>query len=56
MIGDDLPDEPALGAAVRLGGIGLRVGGEHFREKGSDFTGPAQVRNWLERLATTLDP
>ena len=56
MIGDDLPDEPALDAAVRLEGIGLKVGGEHFREKGSDFTGPAQVRNWLERLAATLEP
>jgi trehalose 6-phosphate phosphatase len=55
MIGDDLPDEPALDAAVRLGGLGLKVGGEHFRGSGSDFTGPAQVRNWLEGLAMTLE-
>src|SRR5262249_43491343 len=27
MVGDDVPDEPALAAAVRHGGLGLRVGG-----------------------------
>jgi trehalose 6-phosphate phosphatase len=56
MIGDDLPDEAALATAVRLGGMGLKVGGEHFRGSGFDFTGPAQVRRWLGDLATTLGP
>jgi trehalose 6-phosphate phosphatase len=51
MIGDDLPDEAALAAAVTLGGTALKVAGEHFRGGESDFTGPAQVRRWLEDLA-----
>lgn len=50
MIGDDLADESALAAAVRLGGCGLRVGGEHFRAR-ADFGGPAEVRAWLASLA-----
>ena len=51
MIGDDLPDESALAAAERLGGRGLRVAGEHFRE-GADLNGPAEVRAWLEQIAS----
>jgi trehalose 6-phosphate phosphatase len=49
MIGDDHGDEPALRAAERLGGIGLKVAGEHFRD-GADFDGPASVREWLSGL------
>jgi trehalose 6-phosphate phosphatase len=49
MIGDDHGDEPALRAAERLGGIGLRVAGEHFCN-GAEFDGPATVRSWLCRL------
>jgi trehalose 6-phosphate phosphatase len=49
MIGDDIPDESALAAAVRLGGRGLRVAGEHFRER-ADFEGPAEVRAWLASM------
>ena len=49
MIGDDHGDEPALLAAERLGGIGLRVAGEHFRH-GADFASPASVRAWLASL------
>ena len=48
MIGDDHGDEPALRAAERLGGHGLRVAGEHFRT--GEFPGPAGVRAWLARL------
>ncbi|HKA64372.1 MAG TPA: trehalose-phosphatase, partial [Methyloceanibacter sp.] len=44
MIGDDLPDEAALDIATSLGGVGLKVGGEHFRRGGTHFSGPAQVR------------
>lgn len=55
MIGDDLPDEAALDIATSLGGVGLKVGGEHFRRGGTHFSGPAQVRSWLQDLATTLE-
>jgi trehalose 6-phosphate phosphatase len=54
MIGDDRGDEPALRAAVRLGGAGLKVAGEHFR-KGADFGRPADVRAWLSELAVAQD-
>jgi trehalose 6-phosphate phosphatase len=50
MIGDDEGDEPALAAAERLGGVGLRVAGEHFRS-GADFDSPASVRAWLAGLS-----
>jgi trehalose 6-phosphate phosphatase len=50
MIGDDLGDEPALAIAERLGGIGLRVAGEHFRPEVADFESPADVRAWLAGL------
>lgn len=56
MIGDDQPDAAALDAAVTLGGLGLKVAGEHFQGGGTYFTGPAQVRRWLHELAMTLDP
>jgi trehalose 6-phosphate phosphatase len=49
MIGDDRGDEPALRAAQRLGGIGLKVAGEHFGN-GAEFAGPANVRAWLSEL------
>lgn len=55
MVGDDVPDESALLAAVRHGGCGLRVGGEHFGGE-ADFTGPAQVRAWLASIASGLRP
>jgi len=54
MIGDDVPDESALAAAVRHGGRGLRVAGEHFSNGVADFAGPAQVRAWLASLAGQL--
>jgi trehalose 6-phosphate phosphatase len=53
MIGDDHGDEPALRAAERLGGIGLKVAGEHFRD-GAHFDGPAGVRAWLACLGVAL--
>jgi trehalose 6-phosphate phosphatase len=51
MIGDDVSDESALAAATRLGGLGLKVAGEHFPKETADFEGPAQVRAWLAELA-----
>jgi trehalose 6-phosphate phosphatase len=53
MIGDDMPDETALAAAVGLGGLGLKVGGEHFQD-GIDFRYPGEVRDWLRGLAEQL--
>jgi trehalose 6-phosphate phosphatase len=50
MIGDDHGDEPALEAAENLGGIGLKVAGEHFSRDGADFASPARVRSWLAGL------
>jgi trehalose 6-phosphate phosphatase len=49
MIGDDRGDEPALLAARRHGGVGLRVAGEHFCN-GAEFPAPASVRAWLAGL------
>jgi trehalose 6-phosphate phosphatase len=54
MVGDDVPDETALTAAVRHGGYGLRVAGEHFKGQ-ADFQGPADVRRWLASMATSLE-
>jgi trehalose 6-phosphate phosphatase len=54
MIGDDIPDESALAAARKLGGYGLRVGGEHFRAD-AEFEGPAEVRAWLTEGANILE-
>jgi trehalose 6-phosphate phosphatase len=54
MVGDDVPDESALTAAVRLGGYGVRVGGEHFKGL-ADFEGPADVRAWLASMAARLE-
>lgn len=54
MIGDDHGDEAAFEAAERLGGIGLRVAGEHFRN-GADFDGPAGVRAWLASVAAAVE-
>jgi trehalose 6-phosphate phosphatase len=51
MIGDDRGDESALLAAQRLGGLGLKVAGEHFSRIGADFDGVASVRAWLATLA-----
>jgi trehalose 6-phosphate phosphatase len=53
MVGDDVPDESALAAAVRHGGLGLRVAGEHFGGR-ADFDGPASVRAWLASTADRL--
>ena len=55
MIGDDIGDESALLAAERLGGIGLRVAGEHFSRKASDFDGVDGVHAWLATFARQLE-
>lgn len=54
MIGDDVGDESAFLAAEQLGGIGLKVAGEHFSRSTADFDGVAAVRAWLEDLAERL--
>jgi trehalose 6-phosphate phosphatase len=54
MIGDDVGDEPAILVAERLGGAGLRVGGEHFGAAG-DLAGPAEVVALLRRLKASFD-
>jgi trehalose 6-phosphate phosphatase len=56
MIGDDHGDEPAIEAAETMGGIGLKVAGEHFSRDGADFASPARVRAWLESLCRTSRP
>jgi len=55
MIGDDLPDEPALETATRLGGLAFKVRGEHFETGAIQFRDPAHVRRWLHHLAETLE-
>jgi trehalose 6-phosphate phosphatase len=54
MIGDDVGDEPAFAAAERLGGVGLRVGGEHFGHTNVDLDGPKDVVAWLTQLSDKL--
>ncbi len=54
MIGDDVGDVPALAAAQRRGGFGLRVAGEQFAASSADLAGPAGVRRWLHQLAEWL--
>ena len=55
MIGDDVGDEPALRAAERLGGMGLRVSGEHFGSTKCDFHGPKSVIEWLGSFADRIE-
>jgi trehalose 6-phosphate phosphatase len=55
MIGDDHGDEAGLTTARRLGGVGLKVAGEHFRKSGADFDNPASVRAWLSMLCDKPD-
>lgn len=55
VIGDDMSDEAALAVAAELGGLGLKVRGEHFASGETHFGGPSEVRNWLRDLAETLD-
>jgi trehalose 6-phosphate phosphatase len=55
MIGDDVGDVPALAAAAKLGGVGLRVAGGHFGRTDVDLHGPEGVAAWLNKLADRLD-
>lgn len=54
MIGDDVGDEPAFAAAAHLGGIGLRVAGEHFGRDAANLGGPADVQGLLMRMSERL--
>jgi trehalose 6-phosphate phosphatase len=54
MIGDDRTDEAAIDAVNGWGGLGLRVAGEHFSAAQADFSGPAEVRDWLKTFADAL--
>lgn len=54
MIGDDMGDVPAFAAAHRLGGAGLRVGGEQFGHETIEFAEPKNVLDWLKQLAEKL--
>lgn len=51
MIGDDVSDESAFEEAVRLGGIRLRVAGEHNGHGDAEFESPVHVRAWLMSLS-----
>lgn len=51
MIGDDIADIGAFGAAEDLGGYGLRVAGEHFSKNEAAFSGPKDVLGWLAQFA-----
>lgn len=50
MIGDDVGDQPALLAAERRGGFGLKVAGERFSLAEADFASVREVRSWLAAL------
>lgn len=54
MIGDDAGDGPALAAAEKLGGVGLRVAGGHFGHTNVDLQGPEGVAAWLKELAKRI--
>lgn len=55
MVGDDVGDESAFAMAEQLGGLALRVAGEHFTREQSDFEGIDAVRAWLRALADEAD-
>jgi hypothetical protein len=55
MIGDDVGDEAAFAAAVRLGGSALRVAGEHFGRDAANLDGPADVHRLLMRVVARLE-
>lgn len=50
MIGDDVGDKPAFEAVLARGGLALKVAGENFSQRVSDFSGPAAVLDWLRRV------
>jgi trehalose 6-phosphate phosphatase len=54
MIGDDVGDESAFHEAEQLGGLALRVAGEHYDRGMADFDSVASVRAWLKALAGRL--
>ena len=54
MVGDDVGDESAFQVAERLGGLALRVAGEHYDTGTADFEGVQGVRAWLKALANRL--
>jgi trehalose 6-phosphate phosphatase len=54
MVGDDVGDESAFLVAERLGGLALRVAGEHYDSGTADFDGVHSVRAWLKALANRL--
>lgn len=55
MIGDDLTDEDAFGAAISLGGMGFKVG-RGLDVEATGFAAPSAVRRWLEASAEALGP
>jgi trehalose 6-phosphate phosphatase len=55
MIGDDHGDEAGLKAAQRLGGIGMKVAGEHFGRASAHFDSAASVRAWLSMQCAELE-
>jgi trehalose 6-phosphate phosphatase len=54
MVGDDVGDESALLEAEKLGGVALRVAGEHFSRATADFEGVRGVHAWLRAFAAAL--
>ena len=46
---------PRCKLAENLGGVGLRVAGEHFSQAEADFDGVDSVRAWLGELARRLE-
>lgn len=55
MLGDDVGDVPALAAAQKLGGVGLKVAGGHFGRTNIDLHGPQEVTAWLRTLLERLE-
>ena len=55
MLGDGVGDVPALAAAEKLGGVGLKVAGGHFGRTDVDLHGPEGVTAWLRKLLERLE-
>jgi len=55
VIGDDFTDLSCFEAAEALGGRGLRVAGEFFGPSVADFSGPAEVRQFLSEWSNRLE-
>jgi trehalose 6-phosphate phosphatase len=54
-LGDDRTDEDGFATANRLGGFGVKVGGQGPTAAGWRMENPEEVRSWLAGFPQALD-